>query len=262
MKQVSAQAQFISIGGSAIFVKQWQPEVIESPVPVILFHDSLGCVGLWKNFPQALANSLGRCVIAYDRLGFGKSAARQGLPSFDFIKEEAEVYFPAIKAELALSDYVAMGHSVGGAMAVNVAATDPQCKALITIAAQAFVDARTLDGIQTAKQTFTQSKQMRRLAKWHGEKAYWVLHAWLDIWLAPQFLTWNLDYCISNVHCPVLAVHGELDEYGTSAFPHYITDNVSGVAQCLIIDDCGHIPHREKPSEVLHSINEFLLKQQ
>lgn len=262
MKHITTQEQFISIGDLHIFVKQWLPEKINSSVPVILLHDSLGSVGLWKDFPQVLANSLDRRVIAYDRLGFGKSSPKHTLPSFDFIKEEAEVYFPAIKAELGINEYLILGHSVGGAMAVNIAAHDLQCKGLITIAAQAFVEVLTLDGIQSAKQVFAQPEQIKRLEKWHGEKAPWVLQTWTDTWLAPEFLTWNLDYCLKDVSCPVLVMHGELDEYGSSAFPRYITENVSGAAQCLIFDECGHIPHREKPSEVLYGIEEFLLNQQ
>jgi len=262
MNHITTQEQFVSIGDLHIFIKQWLPEKVNLSVPVILLHDSLGSVGLWKDFPQELANSLGRRVIAYDRLGFGKSSPKHTLPSFDFIKEEAEVYFPAIKAEFGINEYLILGHSVGGAMAVNIAAYDAHCKGLITIAAQAFVEPLTLDGIQTAKQVFSQTEQIKRLAKWHGEKAPWVLQAWTGTWLAPEFLTWNLDYCLKDVSCPALVIHGEFDEFGSSAFPHYIAENVSGVAEFLIIQGCGHIPHREKPNEVLNSISKYILKQQ
>jgi pimeloyl-ACP methyl ester carboxylesterase len=41
--------------------------------PLVLMHDSLGSVDLWREFPAQLAAATGREVIAYDRLGFGHS---------------------------------------------------------------------------------------------------------------------------------------------------------------------------------------------
>lgn len=248
----------VEVPGGHVYGKMWTPETASKKSPLILLHDSLGSVDLWRGFPSMLAENLSRCVVAYDRLGFGKSDARDALPSIDFIEEEATKYFPAIKEGLSIQHYVLFGHSVGGGMAINIAARDPDCKAVITMAAQAFVEDLTVKGIQAAQRIFEKHGQMERLEKWHGPKAKWVLHAWTDVWLSPEFVNWSLQPSISRVHCPVLAIHGENDEYGSSAFPKFISENVGGQAMMLLLKNCGHMPHRENPQKVIGAVKAFL----
>ena len=150
-------------------------------------YNQLGCVGLWKEFPEMLATTLSRRIVAYDRLGFGQSDVRVEPPSVDFIKEEASIYFPEIKNHLSIDKYILLGHSVGGGMSLNIAANDKDCTAVISISAQAFVEDITLQGIKTAKKMFEKPGQIERLENWHGNKATWVLKAWIDTWLSPDF---------------------------------------------------------------------------
>lgn len=246
------------MSGGKVYAKRWVPETDSHNSPLVLLHDSLGSVDLWRDFPRALAEGLSRCVVAYDRLGFGKSDERHELPPADFIEEEATKYFPAIKSHLSLGSYILFGHSVGGAMAINIAARDADCQAVVSVSAQAFVESRTLVGIQQAKQAFKQPGQMERLEKWHGQKANWVLHAWTDVWLSDEFKHWSLESSIRDVTCPLLAIHGDNDEYGSTAFPEFIAKNTAGTADMLIIEECGHVPHREKPQEVVDALRRFL----
>jgi len=248
----------IDVPGGRVIAKQWVPESDSNKAPVILLHDSLGSVELWRDFPSRLAKGLSRCVVAYDRLGFGQSDARESLPSVEFIEEEAVKYFPAIKEQLSIQAYIPFGHSVGGSMAINIAARDPDCLAVVTVSAQAFVENLTVSGIREAAQTFKQPGQIERLMKWHGPKAEWVLCAWTDVWLSAEFRGWSLKKAIEGVHCPVLAIHGDSDEYGSSAFPEFIVKNSSGLAHMLIIENCGHMPHKEKTQEVIGATAEFL----
>ncbi|MDA8137953.1 MAG: alpha/beta hydrolase [Desulfobacteraceae bacterium] len=241
-----------------IYAKTWIPENRSSEVPIVLLHDSLGCVELWRDFPEVLAQNLSRRVIAYDRLGFGKSDARLDLPGFNFIEEEAIKYFPVVKRELSLTQYVLCGHSVGGAMAIHIAARDAQCVAVITMAAQAFVEDLTVAGIMEAKQAFNLPEQIERLERWHGQKAQWVLRAWTEIWLAAGFSGWSLEDSIGKVICPVLAIHGDRDEYGSTAFPEFIAGKAGGVSELLVLPNCGHMPHKEKPEEVIAAVKRFL----
>ena len=249
----------VELAQGSVYVKRWTPQLTTLKSPLILLHDSLGCVGLWKDFPVTLATCLSRPVIAYDRLGFGKSSTRDDLPSIDFITEEASQYFPAIKKYLSIHSYVLLGHSVGGGMAINIASRDSCCEGVVTVSAQAFVEAITLKGIVEAKQIFALSGQMERLRKWHGSKASWVLDAWVNRWLSQEFQQWSLKPCIGDVHCPVLAIHGEDDEYGSVAFPEFIVVNTSGQAQMLLLKNCGHMPHKEQAEKVLIALKEFTL---
>lgn len=258
MSQTKIEEFKIDVTGGKVYVKVWIPETTSTASPLILLHDSLGSVDLWKGFPSVLAENLSRCVIAYDRLGFGMSDSRVELPSMDFIAEEAVKYFPAIKEYLSIQHYIILGHSVGGSMAVNIASRDPDCEAVITVSAQAFVEDITIKGIEDAKKAFEKPEQITRLEKWHGSKAKWVLHAWTDIWLSAEFANWSLQSSISNVCCPVLAIHGENDEYGSTAFPEYISRNAGGKSSMLLLKNCGHMPHKEKSREVICAVEEFL----
>jgi pimeloyl-ACP methyl ester carboxylesterase len=242
----------------SLFARVWSPDAASGEnVPVVLFHDSLGCVDLWRDFPARMAVATQRRVVAYDRLGFGRSAPRRGPLQFDFVHAEAAGDFLAVKLGLALDDFIAFGHSVGGGMAVACAAALPDsCVALVTESAQAFVEDRTLAGIREAKRTFAEPGQMERLRKYHGDKADWVLDAWIETWLAPGFAAWRLDDDLRRVRCPTLALHGDRDEFGSIRHPQRIAEMTGG--QAVILDGCGHVPHREQCDAVIGAVKQWL----
>ena len=258
---VEVSEERVPIAEGAVYVKRWTPVEAATPnrCPIVLFHDSLGCVDMWRQFPLALCHRLARPVIAYDRLGFGRSSARLGIPSVRFVSEEAESYFPQLKKRLGVGEFVALGHSVGGAMAVLVAVKmAAECLAVVTEAAQAFVEQKTLKSIAESKGRFANSQEMAKLARYHGDKATWVVSAWTETWLSPEFADWNLRSALPQVTCPLLAIHGDRDEYGSMEFPTLLSSMTSGYAEKFLIADCGHIPHREKEEGVLAKIESFL----
>ena len=227
--------------------------------PLVLFHDSLGCVDLWRDFPALLASATGRPVIAYDRLGFGRSTARAGRPGTDFIAEEALRHFPSVIAHFALPRFVLLGHSVGGGMAICCAAAHREaCAAVITVSAQAFVEDRTREGIMAAWQEFQRPDQAGRLARYHGDKAGWVLDAWTGVWLDPTFAGWSLTPILPQVRCPLLAIHGGQDEYGSERHPELLGRLAGGPAQVEILPAAGHLPQREDPQGLAARVAEFL----
>lgn len=261
MSSTSIEVTSVTTPFGKLHVQKWTPLNLIKDIPLVLLHDSLGCVDLWRDFPEQLAETLNRPVIAYDRLGFGQSDARDELPELDFIEQEASLYFPHIKEQLGIKEFILFGYSVGGAMAVNIAARDKGCIALITMSAQAFVEERTLDGILEAKQFFEQPGQSEKLQKWHGEKASWVLNAWTKVWTAPEFRGWSLNECIIHVTCPVLVIHGDKDEYGSKAFPEFIAGKVMGKSEMLLLENCGHMPQKTHPELVINKTTEFLSNQ-
>lgn len=247
----------LRIGGATVFARIWTPSCAQERAPVLLFHDSLGSVELWRDFPARLAQASGRAVIAYDRPGFGLSSAREDRLSMDFVAEEARSVVPVLCRELGLARLVACGHSVGGGMAVETAAQHPdRCEALVTIAAQAFVEDRTIAGIEAARRAFADPAALGRLARYHGEKARWVMDAWIGTWLSPGFAGWTLDAATARIRCPILAIHGERDEYGSPAHPARIAATPHG--RTLILPDTGHVPHRDNPEALLDAIVHFL----
>ena len=227
--------------------------------PIVLFHDSLGCVDLWRSFPAALSKNTGRRVIAYDRLGFGKSGVRCDKLGLDFVSEEAETYFPALREQLGVERFIAFGHSVGGGMALHCAARFADIRdAVITESAQAFVEDRTVEGILNAKEQFQQEEQFARLKKYHGDKAKWVLDAWTETWLDPRFAAFSLKAVLPRVRCPLLVIHGIHDEYASTRHPEMIAELSGGPSQLEILADTYHVPHREREQAVVALVTDFL----
>lgn len=111
---------------------------------------------------------------------------------------------------------------------------------------------------RVAKRGFEDGAQFGRLTSWHGERVRWVLDAWTETWLSTAFRHWSLTLRLADVHCPVLAIHCEEDEFGSSAFPRAIAGGVSRVEQMALLPACGHVPHRERVAEVLTLVEAFL----
>ena len=249
----------VGTAGGRLAVRTWTPDAPQRGLPVVLFHDSLGCIDLWRSFPAALAARTGRPVIAYDRLGFGRSDPHAGELHPAFVGEEAGAGFAALRRQLGIGRFIALGHSVGGGMAVHCAAQfGDACAALVTESAQAFVEDRTVQGIAEARDLFRDAAQFARLRKYHGDKAEWVLNAWVDSWLSPAFASWSLRAVLPQVQCPVLAIHGAEDEYGSERHPALIAALAGGPVQLAIMADTRHVPHREKESLVVDRIAGFL----
>ncbi|MFH7109453.1 alpha/beta fold hydrolase [Achromobacter xylosoxidans] len=258
MSSIASQDVHVSTPQGRLFARRWDPAGRDADAaPIVLLHDSLGCVELWRDFPEQLAAATGRAVIAYDRLGFGRSDPNPATLTTGFVEAEARDGFQAVRQALGIGRFIAFGHSVGGGMGIYCAATHPQdCDALITESAQTFAENRTLDGIRAAQRNFAEPGQLDRLKKYHGDKAAWVLSAWVDTWLSPAFADWKLDDALRQVKCPVLALHGEVDEYGSAAHPEIIA-RLTGGKQALL-ENCGHVPHREQARIVLDLAGQWL----
>jgi pimeloyl-ACP methyl ester carboxylesterase len=244
-----------------LFARSWQPDTDfhQRRPTILLLHDSLGCVELWRDFPERLAGATRLPVVAYDRLGFGRSDSYPGVLPLHFIIDEAATTVPMLCSQLGLETLIPLGHSVGGGMAVTVVAHLPECcVAVVTVAAQAFVEARTLDGIRSTREAFADPTQFGRLSRYHGDKARWVLDAWTGTWLAPAFADWSLNDELPRVRCPILVVRGEHDEYVSGRHSERIGALAAGPSEIVTLPNCGHVPHRECPNLLQETITQFL----
>lgn len=258
MSNLHTREHWIDTVQGKLFAQEWAPLQAQG-APIVLLHDSLGCVALWREFPTQLAQTTGRRVIAYDRLGFGRSDAHPGSLRLGFVEDEAQQGFTALREHFGIGDFIVFGHSVGGGMAVACAAAfASQCVGLITESAQAFVEARTLEGIRVADQQFAEPGQLQRLERYHGGKAEWVLRAWVDNWLSEHFADWSLDAVLPQVRCPLLSLHGDNDEFGSPAHPERLVELAGGPGLMRLLQGCGHVPHREQAERVLAEVLQFL----
>lgn len=248
-----AHSFYVEVAQGSVFVKIFQPRDI-SGSPIILFHDSLGCVEMWRNFPQVLADFTGREVIAYDRLGYGQSSSVLQPASKSFISMEYEKTLKPLLEHMNLKTVVFFGHSVGGALALDAASKLPGIvEAVITESAQAFVEERTIRGIEEAVAVRTMF--IEKLGKYHGSQAHWVFSSWVDTWLSEEFSSWVLRY---QLDCPILAIHGLEDEYGSERHAGRICELTSGRNQKVILDGSKHFPHRDNPKKIARLVKDFL----
>lgn len=98
-----------------------------------------------------------------------------------------------------------------------------------------------------------------RLSRHHDDvdSAFW---GWNDIWLAPAFRGWNIERELADIRCPVLAVQGVDDEYGTMAQIEAIARIVPDT-ELLRLPACGHSPHRDQPRVLTEAVLRFIRAQ-
>jgi pimeloyl-ACP methyl ester carboxylesterase len=261
----SRNDRHVDIGGHRIIVSAWNYPAQNGRIPIVFLHDSLGAIDLWRDFPAQSVAYSGHPVIAYDRAGFGRSDPHPSKLGHDFVRDEACSSLLPLMNHFGIEKAILFGHSVGGGMAISAAAQFPdRIAAVITESAQAFVEERTLEGIRAAKESLADPEQLARLARYHGndlKKAQWVLDAWTETWLSPEFANWSLEEDLRKLQCPVLAMHGDRDEFGSELHPKMIASLPSafeGQGEYVMFKDCGHVPHREKPELVLDTVADFL----
>jgi pimeloyl-ACP methyl ester carboxylesterase len=226
---------------------------------LVFLHEALGCVEMWKAFPERLCRLTGLPGLLYDRQGHGASDPLQGRRPLDYLNREAEEVLPDLLRQLHIERPVLIGHSDGGTIALLFAAAYPDwpCCAMVE-AAHVFVDKLTRQGIRAAISNYHRTHLEERLAKYHAGKSADLFRAWSGIWLSDEFASWNMLRDLPSVRCPLLVVQGEADEYGTREQVDRITNDTSGPATPLLIPQCGHIPHLEAQDRVLEAAEGFL----
>lgn len=225
-------------------------------LPILLMHEGLGSVGLWKNFPEALAEATGREVIAWSRQGHGWSDPIFEPRRPDYMHREAEL-LPVLHRQLGLPRAHWLGHSDGGSIALIGASWYPELAAsLILEAPHVFVEEVTVSSIATIGASYTASGMGERMQRYHADPDH-IFRKWNDIWLEPAFRDWNIEALLSRISAPALLIQGRDDEYGTMEQ----LDRIAAVlpaTQRLALDDCGHSPHRDQEAVVIAAICDFL----
>ncbi|GAB2963863.1 alpha/beta hydrolase [Hymenobacter coalescens] len=226
---------------------------------LVLLHDSLGCITVWRDFPTRLAAATGCHVLVYDRRGYGGSSAFDAAPrTLGYLEAEAPVLRQVLDA-CGIGQAILFGHSDGGSIALLAAALYPgRIAGVLTEGAHVFVEDVTLAGIRTAQQQYHTTSLPEKLARHHGSKTEAVFRAWTDTWLAPGFRAWNIEAYLPRIQCPVLVLQGEADEYGTPAQVAAIAGQVSGPARSVLLPGAAHTPHREVPEETLRLAADFI----
>jgi pimeloyl-ACP methyl ester carboxylesterase len=224
---------------------------------IVLLHEGLGSVSLWKDFPQQLAKRTGCRVLAYSRYGHGGSDKLTERRPVSFMHHEGEVALPELLDKLGIVEPVLLGHSDGGSIALIFAGLYPERpRALILEAPHVFVEDLSVRSITQAKVNYETGNLREKLARYHAhvDATFW---GWNDIWLHPAFRSWNIEKYMPEIRCPVLCIQGEQDEYGTIRQVQAVQARVPG-AEILMLPECKHSPHRDQPERTLKAISEFV----
>jgi pimeloyl-ACP methyl ester carboxylesterase len=222
--------------------------------PLVLLHEGLGSVGLWRDFPRQLNEVTGRRTIAYSRFGHGRSHPPSMPRTRAFFHEEALDVLPEVLTQCDAAEPILIGHSDGGSIALIHAGHRP-VTAVVLIAAHAFVEELTVTAIAEARRAFTEDGLRERMARHHDDPdaAFW---GWCDVWLDPAFATWDLSADAAGVSTPTLVIQGRDDAYGSLDQVDRITGAVRGPITRQVLPG-GHSPHLERPDQVLAAITEF-----
>ena len=223
---------------------------------IVLLHEGLGSLDLWRDLPQQLAVASRRSVLAYSRYGYGNSDPFAEPREPGYMHHEAGVVLPALLAHFATVHPILMGHSDGASIALIAAgngSTDPT--ALVLIAPHVFVEELSLRSIAATRVQYQTTDLRTKLARRHADVDA-TFFGWNDVWLDPRFRDWNIEQSIDGIRCPVLLVQGEDDEYGTIAQIDAICKRKS--ASTVIVPRAAHSPHRDAPEVVLAAIVDFV----
>jgi pimeloyl-ACP methyl ester carboxylesterase len=232
---------------------------------LVLLHEGLGSISMWRDFPQALAARTGCTVVAYSRQGHGNSAPLQGPRAVRYMHDEALVALPELLRGLGIERPVLVGHSDGASIAAIFAgaagiAPGLRPRGLVLMAPHVFVEDLTVTSIAAVKRAYETTDLPRRLARHHAD-ADRTFYGWNDIWLHPEFRAWNIEDYLPGILCPVLLIQGEGDEYGTQAQLAAIRRAVTASpVEEVLLPACGHSPHRDQPAATLDAIAGFLVR--
>jgi len=227
--------------------------------PALVFlHDGLGSVAMWRDFPQRLADACACPALVYSRAGYGQSAplAKPRLP--DYMHVEALSTLPALLDRLDIARPILIGHSDGASIALIHAGAQPHAvRACVALAPHVFVEDMSIASITAARRAYASGNLRERLSAYHRDVDSAFL-GWNDVWLSPAFRNWNIERSIAAIRCPLLLIQGRDDEYGTLAQLDAIRRLAGGPVAHVVLDGCGHSPHRDQPKATLGAIAGFI----
>jgi pimeloyl-ACP methyl ester carboxylesterase len=246
----------IELDGRSVEASAWGPPPDAGPT-IVLLHEGLGAVALWRDFPAVLAQHLGCGVLAYSRFGYGQSAGAPLPWPPSYLHDHARDVLPRVLAAAGIGRHVLLGHSDGGSIAAIAAGTDPDCAGVIMLAAHFFVEDVSIAAIQAAGVAYQSGLLRTRLARYHRDVDNAFL-GWHGAWLDPAFRALDLSGELAAIRAPVLAMQGEQDEYGTPAQLDLLRRVVQAPLETILIAGARHAAHEQATDTVLSAVTRFL----
>jgi pimeloyl-ACP methyl ester carboxylesterase len=254
---VDSTARFEVLGQSLEY--RWIGPRPDDAPSIVFLHEGLGCLGMWRDFPERIASATGCGALVYSRMGYGASKPVRGPRPVRFMHDEALDVLPAVIEHFKLKELILFGHSDGASISVIYAgAVLAPVRALVLEAPHVFVESVCIESISRIAQAYETTRLRDRLARYHGANTDSMFKTWTDVWLTPAFRQWNIEEYLPAIESPVLVVQGEEDNYGTLRQVDAVVTQVRGPAKSLVLARCGHSPHSERPDDVLEAAGRFI----
>jgi pimeloyl-ACP methyl ester carboxylesterase len=224
---------------------------------LVLLHEGLGSISHWKGFPSKLATTTECPIVVYSRYGCGNSDLLEKPREVSYMHDEALKSLPELLTRVSVEAPILIGHSDGASIALIHAAVHNRIRGLVLLAPHVFVEELSVTSITEATHKFETTNLCEKLARHHRDPArtFW---GWNNIWLRPEFRRWNIEEYLPRITCPILAIQGFEDQYGTMAQVEAIARQSSGPVEILRLHDCRHSAHRDRPDAVLNAVRRFV----
>ncbi len=285
----------------------WHGPRPDAAPTLVFLHEGLGCVAMWKDFPERLAETTGCGALVYSRAGYGNSDQVELPRPVRFMHDEALVVLPKVLDAFQIREAILVGHSDGGSIAIIHAggtskhedtkstkiadskrnelgelSTRALIRGLILEAPHVFVEEIGLESIRAIAKEYrggfvngrstnedagrmpaspvvgAPSVLQQRLARYHGDQVDATFWGWIDVWLNPEFQSWNIEEYLPQIQIPVLLIQGADDRYGTWAQVKAIEAGCQTPVRTVLLADCGHSPHLDQPEQALTAMRKFV----
>ena len=250
-------AGFIEAGRKRLEFQCHGPKPDDAPT-IVMLHEGLGCVALWRDFPKRLVEATGMGVFVYSRAGYGQSDVADLPRAIEYMTQEAVEVLPQVLDGIGFRRGILFGHSDGATIAAIHAGSieDFRVRGMVLIAPHFFAERAGLDEIKQARAVYETTDMREKMARYHKDPDC-AFRGWNDAWLNPGFADWTVADVIDYLRVPVLAVQGEDDQYGTLAQIEVLQERSYAPVEELILAECRHAPQMEQPQAVLDGVAEF-----
>jgi pimeloyl-ACP methyl ester carboxylesterase len=251
---------FLTVQSRRIEYVRLQAKKPKAQTPtIVMLHEGLGSIAMWRDFPQQVADATGSEVLVYSRYGYGNSDPIDKSHAVDYMHKEAMESLPDLIDQLNIKKPILFGHSDGGSIAlIHAGGAGRDLTGVIAMAPHVLVENLSVASIAAAKEAYLNSNLREKLGRYHAnvDSAFW---GWNDIWLHPDFLLWNIEKYLPSIICPVLAIQGVDDAYGTMEQINIIGRKAKNV-ELLKLPQCGHSAHKDQTLAVLKAVAAFVEK--
>ena len=250
-------------GGKSLEWAAFGPAPSGDTSVIVLLHEGLGCLALWRDFPEKLTAATGLPVFVYSRAGYGQSDPAELPRPLDYMTREAVDVLPDVLNAVDAKHYVLMGHSDGATIAAIYAGSieDFRVRGIVLMAPHFFTEPMGLGSIAEAREAFASTDMREKMGKYHADPEA-TFRGWNDAWLDPGFEAWNVAEVIDYLRIPTLAIQGEQDQYGTKAQIDEVETRSYAPVDVVMLDECRHAPQFDQPQAVLDAVSEFTARLQ